>query len=113
LKKKNKTDKVIFLGGYMHLTRLQQLSYEYPECEYGWECKECSRQRRELEDNEEAFDRIRDNLEKVIELLSSKDDLNLNALNLSLASMSVELGVEFNLANVQRLKSQQGVYYRS
>jgi hypothetical protein len=88
----------------MRLLRGQALVDEYPEFDaYGWGCKDCDTKKRELEDNEESFNYIRDELEKLMCDLTSKGEYfdYMNA-NLALSSICVELGVEFDALTVTR-----------
>ncbi len=87
----------------MQLTRFQTLHEEYPECDMGWECRDCTKKKRELEDNEESFNYLRDELEKLVIFLSSKDSyFDYSRANVALAGLCQELGVEFNALTVTR-----------
>jgi hypothetical protein len=95
--------------------RINSDYYDYDDRYYHneFECSDCAKHKKELDSNEEAFNNIRYHLELLVDNLSSKSlDLNINEVNLSLANMCVELGVDFNLANIKR-NSCTGVYLRS
>lgn len=92
--------------------------YNYDDREYERDEEEnkiIAKQKRELEDNEESFDYLRENLDSLVSILSSKDqNLDSRSVDLLLASMCAELGVEFNGVVLARPNlAKDGVYLRS
>ncbi len=84
-----------------HYSRIEQLQAEHPECD-PYECRECTRKQSEIYSNEGAFDTIRENLEGLVEILSSKDKLDRIKLDSLMLSICHELGVSYSHSTVDR-----------
>lgn len=72
----------------------------YEDCEDF--CCQCSNKNREIVKMEDCFDRIRDNLEDLVDHLSREGDIDIFKINKSMLNMCYELGVKMRVMTVDR-----------